>query len=338
MLGRMKTAEFWHKAEGGRVRCDLCPHRCSIAEGKAGRCRVRRVEGGALLAAGYGLVSSAHMDPIEKKPLYHFAPGSMIFSVGGWGCNLSCVFCQNWTISQQGTEGEGAPRHEPRQIVEAARRAGSGGIAYTYNEPLVGFEFVRDCARLAADAGLFNALVTNGYALPEPAAALLPLVQALNIDIKSMDDGFYRRHCGGSLQPVLDFAGQARAASCHVEITNLVIPGLNDGDAGFESLAGWMAEHLGEGAPLHLSAYRPEYRMTIPPTPAGTLERAREICRRKLRYVYVGNVLTADGQDTECPGCGATLIARRGYDTRVSGIRDGRCDKCGRPADVVFRG
>jgi pyruvate formate lyase activating enzyme len=333
MVGGVKTAEFWHREEGGFARCDLCPHRCRIAEGKTGLCRVRRLESGELKAVGYGLVSSAAMDPIEKKPLYHFCPGTMIFSVGGWGCNFACRFCQNWTISQRAEES--GRRYGPRDIVAAAQREGSSAIAYTYNEPLVGLEFVRDCAALAAEQGLANVLVTNGYVLPEAAAAVLPFVQALNLDIKSMDEGLYREQCHGSLKPVLDFACQARAAGCHVEITNLVIPGLNDDDSGFAALAAWMAEHLGAAAPLHLSAYRPEFRMQIPPTPAATLDRARGICRKHLQYVYVGNVVTGSGQNTECPGCSATLVARSGYATRVVGIRDGACARCGRRADLV---
>jgi len=328
----VKTARFWH-AEGDKARCDLCPHRCLIAEGRTGLCGVRARRGGSLAAEGYGLVSSVNLDPIEKKPLYHFMPGEAILSIGGWGCNFACAFCQNWSISQRVENG--GSRYAPEEIVAAAPARGSRGIAYTYNEPLVNAEFVLDCAVRAAEAGLANVLVTNGYVLPEPASELLPLTDALNIDVKSMDDAFYRRHCRGGLQPVLDFAVQAAGAGCHVEITNLVIPGLNDDAQGLEALARWVAEHLGRGAPLHFSAYRPMYKMRAPATPADALERAREIGRRWLDYVYIGNVVSAEGRDTLCPGCGAVLVSRRGYAGEMRGVRNGVCAACGRAADVI---
>jgi pyruvate formate lyase activating enzyme len=219
-------------------------------------------------------------------------------------------------------------------VVDAAKRSGSSGIAYTYNEPLVEFEFVEDCAGLAREAGLFNVLVTNGYLCPEPAAELLPLIDALNIDVKSMDDAFYRRYCAGRLQPVLDVAVAAVKTGCHVELTNLIIPGLNDDDAGFVALAEWAAGSLGQATPLHLSAYRPQYKMDLPATPAALLQRARELCSRSLWYVYLGNVWTAEGTATTCPQCGATLIDRQGYAVTMKGIVDGCCRQCGRPADV----
>jgi pyruvate formate lyase activating enzyme len=329
----MREAKYWHAEEDGHVRCDLCPHACRLAEGRAGLCRVRQARGGRLFAAGYGLVSSAHVDPIEKKPLYHYRPGAAVFSVGGWGCNFACDFCQNWTISQAADLG-GTPA-APETVVGEARRSGSPGIAYTYNEPLVGCEFVADCARLARDAGLFNVLVTNGYVQPGPAAALLPLIDALNVDVKSMDDAFYRAHCRARLEPVLAFCRQAVAAGRHVEITNLVIPGLNDGDAQVAALAEWVRDELGPAVPLHLSGYHPQYRLRVPATPAATLQRARAICRRALRYVYLGNVIAEEGCDTDCPGCGATLVRRRGYRAAVTGLRDGACAACGRAAEIV---
>ena len=284
----MKAAEHWHLRDDGKVQCDLCPHGCLMDVGGCGRCRVRAVHQGELKAVGYGLVSSAGVDPIEKKPLNCFRPGSRIFSIGGWGCNLSCTFCQNWSISQR--MAENGSMHTPEDVVALGGRSGSIGIAYTYNEPLIGFEFVRDCAVLARERGLVNVLVTNGFVCAGPAGELLPLVDALNIDIKSMDDKFYRQHCGAQLQPVLDFARQAVAAGCHVEITNLVIPGLNDSDSLFTALAVWIAEELGRTVPLHLSAYRPQYRMHLDSTPVATLERARRLCGEHLETVFLGNV------------------------------------------------
>lgn len=330
----MKTAQYWHREETGGVRCELCPHRCLVREGRTGLCRVRGVKDGNLVALGYGSISSAHLDPIEKKPLYHFHPGSAIFSVGGWGCNFGCLFCQNWSISQEVSD-DGALT-APERLISLAGRGGSIGIAYTYNEPVIGFEYVLDCARLVRGAGLKNVLVTNGFINPEPAAELLPWVDAMNIDIKSMDDAFYREQCKGRLEPVLALARQAVSAGCHVEITNLVIPGTNDADRNFAELAEWVAGNLGPATPLHLSAYRPEYKSRIPRTPAETLLRAYGICKARLPYVYLGNVLTAHGQDSECPGCGAALVRREGFAAQVCGIRDGACSACGRAADFLL--
>ena len=275
------------------------------------------------------------MDPIEKKPLYHFRPGSTIFSVGGWGCNLRCTFCQNWTISQQAPAA--GSRCPPEAIVAAARKRGSEGIAYTYNEPLIAFEFVQACAVRAVEDGMFNVLVTNGFIEPGPAAELLPSIQALNIDIKSMDDAFYRRRCGGGGAPPRHFAVQAKTVGCHVEITNLLIPGLNDDPGNIAALAAWVDGELGPLTPLHLSAYHPQYKMKTPATPPEALARAYEICRERLPYVYLGNVRAERGQDTTCPGCDAVLVSRNGYTARVEGISAGECTGCGRPCPEIVR-
>ena len=331
----MHAAEFAHKLESGRIECRLCPHRCKIGEGQTGLCKARGVVHGDLQALTYGILSSAHLDPIEKKPLYHFLPGSGIFSIGGWGCNFGCSFCQNWSISQE-AHLESSREFRVEDVVRSAQSEGSIGLAYTYNEPLIAFEFVRDCARLARERGLRNVLVTNGYVESDPAAELLPLVDALNIDIKSMNDGFYRQQCRGSLAPVLAFAEQSVRAGCLVEITNLVIPGLNDRDEEVEELAVWVKEHLGPAVPLHLSAYRPEYKLDAPPTPPQALEHAFDLCSRHLPYVYMGNVASAKGCDTRCPACSALLVARRGYSVEVVGLGHGACVQCGRKADFAM--
>ena len=328
----MQAARYWRRCGDRNYCCDLCPHRCVLEEGRTGICKVRGVRDGKFVALAYGAVSSAHLDPIEKKPLYHFHPGSAIFSIGSWGCNFGCVFCQNWTISQRLMED--GDRYTPDDVAQLAGADGSVGLAYTYNEPVIAIEFVMDCAAKVRDRGLKNVLVTNGFVNAEPAAALLRLVDAMNVDIKSMDEEFYRTQCKGRLAPVLSFAEQAVRAGCHVEITNLVIPGMNDADRNFEALAEWVASHLGQGVPLHLSGYRPEYRSKVAPTPLATLQRAHAICRRRLSYVYMGNVLTAQGQDTLCPGCGARIVRRWGYSTEITGVRDGSCAACGREADL----
>ena len=334
--GQHHRAEYWSVMPGDGVECGLCPHHCRLKEGQAGRCRVRRNHGGEMIAEGYGALSSVNVDPVEKKPLYHFHPGASILSIGGWGCNLGCVFCQNWAISQDFRKGR--VRHAPGEIVALAEREEHRLVAYTYNEPLVGYEFVRDCCRLIRAAGGRNVLVTNGYVEEVPAGDLLPWVDALNIDIKSMDEAFYRHQCKAELAPVLHFCGQAVRAGCHVEITNLVIPGLNDTDDHFVRLATWIRSELGPLTPLHLSAYHPDYRLESPATPADTLTRAHELCRQELAYVYMGNLRLGRGQDTACPGCGSILIERDGYATAMTGLSGGACRRCGRKADLVLPG
>ena len=328
----MKEALFYDKTDDGRVNCRLCPHNCAgIAEGRTGLCRVRRNEGGRLVSLIYGQVASAHVDPIEKKPLYHFHPGSDILSIGTWGCNFHCEWCQNWEISQQSVPTETMP---PERIAQRAGEGGSIGVAYTYNEPSIWFEYVLECAAAVRDAGKVNVLVTNGFINPEPAARWLPLIDALNVDVKGMDDALYRKHAGGRLQPVLDACVQARKSS-HVEITNLVIPTLNDSDDHFHRLGKWMSGYLGRETPLHLSAYFPRYRMKVDATPTGTLERACGICSQYLDYVYTGNAWTPAGRDTRCKTCGATLVSRSGYRVEVQELNGPKCARCGGPSDVV---
>jgi len=303
-----------------------------LSDGERGKCSVREARGGKLLALTYAEVTSVHIDPIEKKPLYHFFPGSLILSLGTWGCSFGCRFCQNWEISQ----GElPTKRLEPADAVAVAQRqAGNIGIAYTYNEPLVWYEYVCDTAKLAHEAGLKNVLVTNGYINAEPLRELLPLIDAWNIDIKSMSDEFYKRLCGARARWPRQTAEMA-AESAHVEITNLIIPGENDSDEDLESLVAWVADSLGEDAPLHFSRYHPAYQMSAPPTPERTLLRALEIGRRRLKYVYLGNVLLGDGQDTRCPGCGEVLIGRMGFDASCQGLSDGKCEHCGAEVNVI---
>ncbi len=330
----LPVAAYWKEDEDNRIQCLLCPHHCRLSEGQAGLCRVRRVEGKQLRAASYGLVSAANVDPVEKKPLYHFHPGAAVYSLGSWGCNFACNFCQNWTISQRGPEA--ARRYSPDDILESVRVSRCRLVAYTYNEPLVGFEFVRDCSRRVRADGRKNILVTNGCVETEPAAELLALTDALNVDIKSIEPEFYRRQCRGPLEPVLHFCRQAVEAGCHLEITNLLIPTLNDSPESVNRLAAWVRQNLGEKTPLHLSAYRPEFQSRIPPTPVETLEKSWEIARQHLRYVYIGNVISARGQDTRCPACDHLLVERRGYSTRIRGLEGTACAKCGRRADLVL--
>jgi len=323
-------ARHYEKLDDRRVRCLLCPHRCLIAPGKRGQCRVRSNRDGVLEADSYGRPVAVALDPIEKKPLFHFHPGATVLSTGPNGCNLSCKFCQNWQISQTDLPTQ---RVTPGDLVALASRDGSIGIAYTYTEPLVWFEFLLDACALAHDQGLVNVLVTNGTIEPGPLAELLPLVDAMNVDLKSMNTAFYREVCGGDRDTVLRTIETARSA-CRVEVTNLVIPGANDADRDIDELSGWLAG-VDPLIPLHLSRYFPQYRMEAPATPERTLDRLRLRAAARLKYVYVGNCSIPGGEDTSCPQCGAVLIARRGYRIRVVGIDGTRCATCGRTADIT---
>ena len=331
MEAESHEALYYEKLDGGAVCCHLCPHECNILPGKAGICRQRVNEDGTLVSRIYGRVTSAAMDPIEKKPLYHFHPGESILSLGTNGCNFACLPCQNWSISQEDAHTRPLP---PGQAVRTARESGSFGIAYTYNEPLIWYEYVLDTSRLARQSGLKNVLVTNGFIRQEPLAELLPFVDALNIDLKSIRDEFYRKVCKGRLGPVLETARAAKKAA-HLEVTNLIIPTHNDSDHDLTDLADWIRDHLGPDTPTHLSAYRPCYRLNAPPTPPETLRRAYRIFSERLDHVYLGNLALDVGSDTTCPGCGAVVIRRRGYSTQVVGLDGGKCSSCGAGLNIV---
>jgi pyruvate formate lyase activating enzyme len=300
----VREAMHYTRRDDGRALCHLCPHGCVIGEGQAGLCRVRRNRGGMLWATNYGVVSSCGLDPIEKKPLYHFHPGSSILSVGTYGCNLACAFCQNWEISQRGAaegveEADGEGLVSPERLVEAARREAAGprgniGLAYTYSEPFIWYEYVIEASRLARAAGLKNVLVTNGFVAEGPLRELLPYVNAMNIDVKAFTEDCYRRTCRGALAPVKRTVELARAAGVHVELTNLLIPTLNDSDEEIGALVAWV-ESVDRAIPLHFSRYFPHHKLDLPPTPPATLRRAREIARARLPYVYLGNVPGGDG-------------------------------------------
>jgi pyruvate formate lyase activating enzyme len=319
-----KTASHWRPEEDA-VRCELCPHRCRIARGKAGICGVRENRGGTLVAATYGKTAAVAMDPIEKKPLFHFHPGASILSIGSVGCNFRCEFCQNWHLVQRKS-----PLEDVRidDLVGIARRQGSIGIAYTYNEPVIQFEFVLDCSKAFRAAGMKNVLVTNGFISPGPLEELLPFVDAMNIDLKSMDPSFYKEVCGGELSPVLDTI-RAAAKRTHVELTTLLYTGRNDSDAQVRAVIDFVAATDPE-IPLHFSRYFPQHRATAPPTPAARLESAWRAAKERLPYVYVGNIRLPGTEDTVCPGCRATVVHRVGFDANPVGLSGGCCVSCGR--------
>jgi pyruvate formate lyase activating enzyme len=333
----MIAAAWWQALDNGQAACTLCPIGCRLRPGQTGPCGTRANRDRTMVPLHYGQVVSLGVDPIEKKPLYHFHPGRPILSAAAPGCNLHCLFCQNWSISQQPQ----APtrRVSPEQLVAAAVEENSVGLAFTYSEPLVWYEYVRDTTRAARAAGLKNVLVTNGFLNPEPLAELLPWIDAANIDLKSMEDRFYRKVCKARLEPVLAAIRQFVAAGVHVEVTNLVIPGYNDSDEQLGRLVDFVAGLQpagGRAIPLHFSAYHPAWKMDAPPTPRSTLLRAREIALGKLDWVYLGNVGGSEGRDTACRECGKVVIARSGFQARVHLTQEARCPGCGNGLPVVM--
>ncbi|MDD4170069.1 MAG: AmmeMemoRadiSam system radical SAM enzyme [Desulfotomaculaceae bacterium] len=331
----MHEALYYEKKEQKLTACRLCPKLCTIPEGKSGFCRVRQNREGTLWATNYGQVTAFGLDPIEKKPLYHFYPGAYILSAGTVGCNLRCGFCQNWSIAH------GDPRTTdltPDQLVELARQQiergyDNIGLAYTYSEPLMWYEFVLDTARMTRAAGLKNVLVTNGYINETPLRELLPYIDAMNIDVKGFTDEYYRESCKGRLEPVVRTV-EIACRECHVELTNLLVTGLNDSAKEIGQLVDWVAS-LDAAIPLHFSRYFPNFEVDRPPTPLKTLQQAVEIARKKLDYVYAGNAPELDGQDTYCPRCGEKLINRAGYNTRLTGLDGGKCRACGKAVRVT---
>jgi pyruvate formate lyase activating enzyme len=329
----LRECAYW-QTEGDKIVCGLCPRKCRIAEGATGVCRVRKNVGGTLRSTNYARVTSVALDPIEKKPLYHFHPGAQILSLGTFGCNLSCRFCQNWQISQGSPPTQALSPDEAVQTALEMAGRGNIGIAYTYNEPIIWFEYVRDTAALAREAGLKNVMVTNGLIEEEPLEELLGLVDAFNVDIKSMDDDFYRRLCGIGSGAVARRTVEQAFGRAAVEITCLLVTDENDGEDDVRALVDWAAS-VSPDLPLHLSGYRPAYKHNAPPTPIERIVRAVEIGREKLNYVYAGNVMIAGGDDTICPRCGETVIERHGYTTTSRLTADGRCAKCGGPINAV---
>ncbi len=314
-----------------RVQCQLCPKTCLIEPGQSGDCRIRVNVDGRLLAVTYAHPCAVHVDPVEKKPLFHFLPGTDILSLATVGCNLHCKNCQNWEISQANPEDVGGVELPPSLVPALAKRYGCRSVAYTYTEPVVFYEYTLDCCEAAKQAGLKNALVTAGYINEKPLRRLCQVVDAANIDLKAYSDQFYRDVCNATLQPVLNTLVVSKALGVEVEVTNLVIPTLNDSDRMFRDLSRWIVRNLGRETPLHFSRFYPQYKMrNLPPTPAETLQRARDIARSEgLDYVYIGNLTLPGGEDTHCPGCGKKLVGRVGYVVLENHVEQGRCPQCG---------
>ncbi len=327
----IKPAAYSERREDSKVICHLCPADCRLTVGKRGICRSRFNRGGELVTDNYGELVTLAMDPIEKKPLYHFYPGTDILSTGPNSCNLGCVHCQNWTISQRQAGTFYCP---PEKLVEAALSHESIGVAFTYTEPITWFEYIMDAAPLLRRAGLQTVLVSNGYISPEPLEELIRVIDAINVDLKSIRPGFYKRICKGRLEPVQHTIQRLAGSDVHLEVTNLIIPGLNDTNEDLADLIAFVAD-LSDGIALHFSAYRPDFKADFPSTPLDTMVRARTLALRRLKYVYLGNVWLEGSSDTHCPECQAMLVKRSGYQTSVLKLRDGRCLDCGSETGII---
>jgi pyruvate formate lyase activating enzyme len=335
----MKQAMFQEAKEDKKVLCGLCSHRCLIAPGRRGICAVRENRDGTLHSLVYDRIIARNIDPIEKKPLFHFLPGSLSYSIATQGCNFRCKHCQNADISQLPRESGGMVPGEPvtpAEIVEAALRRRCASISYTYTEPTVFFELAYDTAKLARNAGLKNVFVTNGYITPEALREISPVLDAANIDLKGFTDDFYKKVCGARLQPVLDSIRLYKELGIWTEITTLVIPGHNDSENELRQIAQFVRS-VGEGVPWHVSRFHPTYKLTDQPrTPLETLKRARRIgIEAGLRYVYEGNI-PGEGEETVCWSCGKTLVKRYGFTVEENHVHNGKCGQCGAEMDGVW--
>jgi pyruvate formate lyase activating enzyme len=338
--GSTVATKYWHRLDDGRVQCDLCPRLCKLHEGQRGFCFVRACEEGQVVLTTYGRSSGFCIDPIEKKPLYHFLPGTPVLSFGTAGCNLACKFCQNWDISKSREIDTLADSASPGTIASAAARLGCRSVAFTYNDPVIFHEYAIDVAQACHERGLKSVAVTAGEVCAEPRAEFYRFMDAANVDLKAFTGRFYHETCAGSLQPVLETLQYLKhETSVWFELTTLLIPGLNDSDAELEELTRWVVDKLGPDVPLHFSAFHPDFRMLDrPPTPPATPRRAREIALKNgVRYAYVGNVHDPEADSTHCHQCGQLLIGRDWYqltDWNLTGT--GTCPKCGASCAGVF--
>lgn len=311
----LKEASFWQALEDGKVQCQLCPNRCVLAEGQRGLCKVRENRGGKLYSLVYGKPVTTHVDPIEKKPFYHFLPTARAYSLATTGCNLQCLYCQNWDIAQRFPEDVQSRDLSPEQVIEEALQSGAQVIAFTYNEPIVWYEYMYDIAKLAQEKGLRTVMVSNGYINPEPLKKLIPYMDAIKVDLKGFDDQYYQEVIRGRLEPVLETLKVLRDSGIHYEIVTLLVTGKNDSEEEIKKECQWIKENLGDQVPLHFSRFSPKYKLAnLPPTPEETIKKAREICLDiGLKYVYTGNIADVQGSTTFCPDNDQPLIIRKGY-------------------------
>ncbi len=328
----LRVAKWWHTTGEKRVVCTLCPRYCKIPEGQSGFCFVRKNIGGTLYSTAYGRPTGFAVDPVEKKPLNHFLPGTSILSFGTAGCNLGCKFCQNWTMSKARLDELNALHVSPEDVVKLAQKYDCPSIAYTYNDPIIFGEYVMDISRIAHQYGIKNVMVTNGYIDAEAREDVFKHVDGANVDLKAFSEAFYHKLTGSHLQPVLDtLLWLKKETNVWIEITTLLIPGKNDSDDELKRMCHWIVSHLGDTVPLHFTAFHPDFKMTDHPrTPYSTLRRAREIALEEgIQFCYTGNVHDPDGQTTYCPKCKTVLIHRDWYNVSLHNIRDGHCQKCG---------
>lgn len=335
----MKEAVLYKKLKDKKVRCNLCNHRCLISPGKRGVCFVRENKNGSLYSLVYGIALAANIDPIEKKPLFHFQPGTNSFSIATAGCNFRCEFCQNWQESQitKGPQGRIVGQElPPKRVVEEAKRTGCASIAYTYTEPTIFFEYAQDTAKLAKKEGITNVFVTNGYQTPETIKEMAKFVDAANVDLKSFSEKFYQKVCGAKLKPVLESIKLMHKAGIWIEITTLVVPKQNDSKKELTQIAKFIAK-VNKSIPWHISRFHPDYKMLDSyPTPIETLEMAYEIGKKAgLKYVYLGNIITETKENTYCPKCNNLAIRRIGYQTEILGVdKKGKCAECGEDLSI----
>jgi pyruvate formate lyase activating enzyme len=333
---------YWHRLDDGRIQCDLCPRYCRLRDGQRGMCFVRARRGDEMVLTTYGRSSGFCVDPIEKKPLNHFLPGTPVLSFGTAGCNLACRFCQNWSISKSREVDTLADEASPETVARAARDLGCASVAFTYNDPVIFLEYAVDVATACRVAGVRTVAVTAGEICAEPRREFYAAMDAANVDLKGFTEEFYRKVCGGHLEPVLDtLRFLKRETDVWFEITTLLILGENDSDAEIDALSRWVKDDLGPDVPLHFTAFHPDWKMlSTPPTPPATLTRARRIALANgLRYVYTGNVHDLAGGATHCPGCGEVVIGRDGYTLTAWRLTDdGRCTACGAPIPGRFDG
>ncbi len=324
-------ARYFEKIDNDNVVCTLCPADCKLTSGQYGNCKCRFNKGGELYTDNYAELVSLAVDPIEKKPLYHFHPTKNILSTGANGCNLSCLNCQNWTISQEKVQ---TIKMSPEELTEAAIKYDSIGVAFTYTEPTIWFEYIIDTAPLLKDAGLKVVLVSNGYINPEPLEELIEYIDAVNVDLKSIKPEFYKKICKGKLQPVLDNISFIAQSKTHLEITNLIIPEYNDSKDDISALVDFVSS-VSDTIPMHFSAFHPDYKLNQIPTPLETMLKAQKIAQAKLKYVYLGNMLTDTGSSTYCPNCENLLIKRDGYQTSIIGLKGANCSVCNYKTNII---
>jgi len=333
-----KIASFWKNINDKKIQCNLCAHNCKIDEGKAGICNVRKNQNGKLYTMIYGSASSLASDPIEKKPLYHFYPGTYAFSMGTIGCNFKCTHCQNYSISTANTNFPYLKEITTEQVVELARQHNCQGVSYTYNEPTIWHEFSLDSAKLSKKEGLYTCYVTNGYISEEPLRELSQYLDAMNIDVKAFSEDFYKKICKSRLKPVLDTCEIAKELGIHIELTYLVIPGKNDKFEEISNFCKWIVEKLDENTPVHFSRFHPDYKMTnISMTPMNTLLKIYEVAKKEgVLFPYLGNVYHGEYENTYCPKCGNISIERKNYTINLKGLKENKCSKCGNILPIII--